>query len=328
MATPPQRVLWIRTDRLGETVLNLPAAAAMKAGRPGSSLTLLVQAPLAPLFRLVGGIDEVVACPEKGSWWIRAARLARWMRTERFDAVVVSNPKKEWHAAAWLAGVPVRVGYDRKWSWCLTHRVPDRKEVGGRHEVDWNVNLVRVLAVPSTAPAWPMFEFGTERDEVAHLLAAQGIGPAEFFVAVHPWTSNPAKRWPAVRFKKLLVEMARRFPQQAVVLIGGAEEVGGVPDVLPSRGGRIVNLVGRVSLPQLAALLGRARVLVSNDSGPVHLAAAVKTPTIVLFGSAHPATGPARWGPWGAGHTVICRPTMESIAFEDVMTALVPFLHE
>jgi len=113
--------------------------------------------------------------------------------------------------------------------------------------------------------------------------------------------------------------MSQRLP---VVLIGGPEEQGLVPHVLPADHPRVVNLVGRVSLRQLAAVLRRARCLVSNDSGPVHLAAAVGTPAVVLFGTPTAAAGPRRWGPWGLNHTVISQPSMEAISVADVLTAV------
>ena len=84
----------------------------------------------------------------------------------------------------------------------------------------------------------------------------------------------------------------------------------------------MADLVGRLTLRQLAALLQHARLLVSNDSGPVHLAAAMGTPTVVLFGTSDPATGPARWGPWGQGHTVICQPRLEQIDVDEVLQAI------
>ena len=81
-------------------------------------------------------------------------------------------------------------------------------------------------------------------------------------------------------------------------------------------------MAGRTSLPQLAATLQRAKVLVSNDSGPVHLAAALGTPVVALFGTTDPAAGPRRWGPWGAGHTVIWKETMDAITVAEVLEAV------
>ena len=84
----------------------------------------------------------------------------------------------------------------------------------------------------------------------------------------------------------------------------------------------MANVIGRLTLRQLAALLQCARLLVSNDSGPVHLAAAVNTQTLVLFGASEAATGPRRWGPWGEGHVVLWKSSMEEIRVEEVFEAL------
>jgi ADP-heptose:LPS heptosyltransferase len=81
-------------------------------------------------------------------------------------------------------------------------------------------------------------------------------------------------------------------------------------------------MVGRLTVRQLAALLQQVGLLVSNDSGPVHLAAAVETPTIVLFGTSDPAAGPRRWGPWGQGHRVIWKASMEAIQVDEVVDAV------
>ena len=339
-----RRILFIRTDRLGETILNLPAVSALKAALPGSSVTLLVHPDLQPLLAHLPIIDQVMACPtvSAGAWWLRAWQLARLLKPHRFDVAVVSNPKKELHAAVRLAGIPRRVGYNRKWGWLLTDRLPDRKALGDRHEVQYNLDLVRALGLPVSVPQWQWPPFERERSDVRQLLAQQRISLSEPFVAIHPWSSNPRKEWPAERFQELI----RRLTSQTglrVVVIGGPDERRQVPAVLP-QGAAAADLVGRLTLTQLAALLQCAALLVSNDSGPVHLAASVGTPTVVLFGSPDDATGPRRWGPWptppagptgepggaatarggpgGSGHVVICQPSMDAISVDEVLASV------
>ena len=324
MASPDQarRILFVRTDRLGETLLNLPAMAAVKAAIPGSRLTLLVHQDLAPLLARVPAADEVIGWTSEGFplWWLRAWRLGRLLRAGRFDLAVVSNPKKELHAAVWLAGIPVRVGYDRKWGGLLTHRVPDRKALGDRHEVEYNLDLIQALGFPTSSPPWRFPSLEREQAEVLQLLHQEGASSAKPLLAVHPWTSHPAKRWPLDRYRTLIRRIGERLPCH-VVLIGGPETRSEVRSVLPE-GAAVTDLVGRVSLVQLAALLQRAALLISNDSGPVHLAAAVGTPAVVLFGSQEAASGPRRWGPWGDGHTVIWRSSLDAIDVDEVMAAI------
>lgn len=315
-------ILFIRTDRLGETLLNLPAVAALNAAWPDASITLLTHPDLRPLLEQALGVDRVLTCATDATpWWMTALRMRRLLRSHRFDVAMVSNPQKAIHLGVWLARIPRRVGYARKWGrWLLTHRLEDRKGLGDRHEVEYNCDLLKPLGVPAVeAPRlFPAFE--REQAEVGRLLSGQGIDPVRPFMTVHPWTSNPAKQWPTERFAAVIESAGRSGIPVAV--IGGAEERLRATEVVRRTGGPVADLVGALSLTQLAALLQRAKLLLSNDSGPVHLAAAVGTRTLVLFGSSEPGTGPRRWGPWGTGHTVIAKPSMDAIAVDEVVASL------
>ena len=320
------RVLFIRTDRLGETLLNLPAIVTLKRAFPHASLTFLVQPELASLFQDVSDVNHVITCAPDAqqSWWGQARALAQVLKPLQFDVAVISNSKKELHLAVWLAGIRWRVGYARKLGrWLLTHRLQDRKALGERHEVEYNLDLVRALGLPSSIPQWGYPRLVHEQVEVQRLLEQQGIRPSDPFIAVHPWASNPLKRWPLERYAALIRYARERLAVQ-VVMIGGPEEATesqSLPRAVP-----VANLTGRLTLRQLAALLQCARLLVSNDSGPVHLAACVSTRTLVLFGTPNPANGPHRWGPWGNGHCVIWRPSMDEITIDEVREALTQML--
>jgi len=316
------RLLFIRTDRLGETLLNLPAVAALKAALPEAFVTWLVHRELEPLLASIPWIDRVHVhrSGSRALWWTRALQLGWRLRRQAFDVAVISNPMRELHAAVWLAGIPRRVGYNRKWGWLLTDRLEDRKALGERHEAEYNLDLIRALGLPTTVPPVELPRFEREQAEVLEVMARQCVHASEPFIAIHPWTSNPLKQWPPARFRELICRAGERR-REAVVVIGGREEAARAGEVLMP-GTRAVNLVGQLTLTQLAALLQRARILVSNDSGPVHLAAAVQTKTLVLFGAPTAATGPRRWGPWGEGHVVIWKPAMEAITVDEVFTAL------
>jgi len=318
----PERVLFIRTDRLGETVLNLPAVAALHQGFPKTQVMMLVSPDIRQLLEGAPAIHQLMEYHESAGqpWWGRAVALARQWRRQRFDVAIVSNAKKEFHLATWLAGIPRRIGYDRKWGCLLTDRLPDRKALGERHEVEYNLDLVRRLGVSTEMPRWQWPSFGPEQRDVREWLTQNGIQPSELFVTIHPWTSNPLKQWPLPRYRELIRVLSEQQLSR-VVVVGGPEEASRARAVLPE-GLPIVNFVGRLTLRHLAALLGRTRVLVSNDSGPVHLAAAMHTKTLVLFGASSAATGPKRWGPWGEGHLVIWKPSMDAITLDEVVTAL------
>ena len=176
-----------------------------------------------------------------------------------------------------------------------------------------------MLGAPAPPAAAPFPQLDHEWEPVRQMLAAHGLNGAAPLLAVHPWTSNPVKQWPVERFEALVEAMVSRAYGD-VVIIGGPES----PRWRMPRAasGRVMDLTGQLTLPQLAALLQRSRLVISNDSGPVHLAAAVGTRTLVLFGAADSSTGPRRWGPWGERHVVIARRTMQAITVDEVLEAL------
>ena len=316
------RILFVRTDRLGDVLLNLPAVAALRAACPRAHVTMMVHPNLGALLEGSPEVDELMAYQDdsRRPWWWAAAHLAGRLRAKRFDVAILSTSKKEFHAAAFLAGIPQRVGFDRKWGWLLTHRLPDAKALGERHEVEYNLDLITSLGRPSSVPSWRWPRLDREQLDVAAVLERHGISVAKPFIVLHPWTSNPRKQWPLERYR----DVARRIAQELrhpVIIIGGPEERPRASDAGPDDR-TVVNLVGQLSLRQLTALLQRATLLVSNDSGPVHLAASVGTKAVVLFGSDDPGTGPRRWGPWGEGHTVLCKPRVDDITVEEVVAAV------
>lgn len=316
------KIVFVRTDRLGDVLLNLPAVAALREAYPESRITFLARPELVDLLSTVPEVDAVCSYQPgpRAGWWRRALRMGFAWRVAAYDVAIISNPMRELHLAAYLAGIPQRIGYDRKWGGLLTARLPDRKHLGLRHEVEANTELLKPLGIEGAVPAWRFPQLLQQQDEARALLQQAGLSASEPFIVVHPWTSNPAKQWPWDRFRQLI----DRFIEQAgkpVVLIGGKAEAARLPRMLPLRP-EVINLVGCLTLPQLAGLLQCAERLISNDSGPAHLAAAVGLPTIVLFGAAVEATGPRRWGPWGSGHVVIERSVITDITVEDVLEAI------
>lgn len=297
-------MLVIRTDRLGDLLLNGPAVRALKIRFPQARLTMLVQPHLVEAVAGNPDVDDVMPYDKNGverGWWPTLALVWR-LRRRAFDMVVILNPSKRSNIIAFLSDIPIRVGYDRKWGFLLTHRLPDRKYRGERHEVEYNLDLVRVVGA-ETADRRLVMPWGPEDAAwVDRWLRQQQGNGEEPLVAVHPGTSSPSKRWPLERFAAVVDRLEEVGVR--VVLVGGTEEADGAARLAASLRAQPLNAVGALSLRRLAALLHRCRALVSNDSGPVHVAAAVGTPTVVVFGRTLPGVSATRWGPWGEGHVV------------------------
>lgn len=317
----------IRTDRLGETLLHLPLVDALKRTYRDATLTWMVNPDLVELISQAPEVDRTLSYDfdPASSWWRRAVRLAGHLRREQFDLVMISNSTKEFHLATWLSGIPVRVGYDRKWGFLLTHRLADRRALGDCHEVEYNIGLLTALGLTvSASPALHLPVTEESEREMAQLFEHVGVSHAERIMVIHPWTSNRRKQWPLERVRALLGRLSSMVTARPMV-IGGPEEQRHAELLLRGMESSVVNVVGRLSLPALAACLRRARVVITNDSGPMHLAAAVGTPVVALFGTADAGSHPRRWGPWGSGHTVIHKP-LEQITVEEVLVAAQRYL--
>lgn len=305
-----KNILVIRNDRFGEFLLNIPAIRALRETYPQARISLAVDAAVCELARMVEGVDEVAAWDE----------IKRDLRRRRFDLCVILNPTKEAHWACFWAGIPVRLGYDRKWGVLLNHKLKDTKHLGNRHEVDCNLELVGLIGAKTLDKTLKIRVdenlFNVGDSPLCSSLFREFIG--QKVVAIHPFTSDPLKQWPIERF----VELARRIKAELglkVVMVGRVEDNVGISGTVPSG---LIDLINKTSLVELAALLRRCSLLVSGDSGPVHLAAAVGTPVIALFRNDLPGKTARRWGPWGEGHLVIEKSRLEDISVDEVLESV------
>jgi len=291
-----KNILVIRDDRFGEFLLNIPAIRALKEAYPAAKLTLAVNPAVYELAGALDCVDAVVVWDEvKGN-----------LRKYKFGLCVVLNPAKEAHIACFLAGIPVRVGYDRKWGFLLTHKLKDTKHLGDRHEVDCNLELVSLIASPR--------QVGARNNEVLRLPRNDKYEFLAGAIAIHPFTSDPVKQWPLERFGELAQRIKRELGLK-VVLVGLSQSV-------LDAGDGIISMINKTSLAELAALLQRCSLLISCDSGPAHLAAAVGTPVIALFRNDLPGKTARRWGPWGEGHVVIEKSSLNDISVDEVLKAV------
>ena len=260
-------------------------------------------------------------------------RWARRLSKENFDVAVVSNPMKFFHLVVFLARIPVRVGYRRKWGFLLTKSCADTKSMRDRHESEYNVEIVSLLEGvsskelhlpqinPSSLPIHP------DSEEFVRKVLSEHLTERMDLVAVHPWTTNSKTAWDIDRFIDLINSLLKE--NLAVLVIGSPEEM-----VLWSKHkthvkGTILDLVGKVPLRHLPALLHSCAVLVSNSSGPAHIAAAVGTPTVVVGPDSFKSNS-QRWHPLGSNHVTLISPSVDQVvsAVRDRIPPHSPFVNQ
>jgi heptosyltransferase-2 len=287
--------LVIQTAFLGDVVLTTPLLTAIAAHHgPVDVVTTPVAAPLLethPAVRQVIPYDKRRA--DRG--WAGLRTLARRLKTEKYGRAYLPHRSLRTAVLAFLARIPARIGFSGGWSFLYTEARP-KPRTG--HETD------RLLALADEAPAvYPPQLRPTPEDA----RAAAGLVEGDF-VALAPGSIWGSKRWPY--YGELAARLAAQLP---VVVVGGPDDVGLGEEIVGAvgrAGGRAVNACGKLTLRQSAALIKRAALLVTNDSAPLHLASAVGTPIVALFGPTITefGFGPVRAGDVALGLELQCRP--------------------
>ncbi|MCM8796930.1 MAG: glycosyltransferase family 9 protein [Candidatus Omnitrophica bacterium] len=312
-----KNILAVRNDRFGEFLLNIPALRAIKETFPEAALTLAVNSKVAELANSIKEVDNVIVWENRKHSLKEMLRFAVSLRKNKFDACVILNPSKEFNMISFLAGIPLRAGYDRKWGFLLTHKLKDTKYLAQKHEIDYNLDLVGLLGC-STKDKSLRLEIPAEAGTV---LTKFGIKDGDRPVAIHPWTSDPIKQWPLANFRDLSYRINNEL-REKVVIVGGKEESNIGVEYFGSLGNDVLNLTGRTTLLELAAILARCKLLVSGDSGPVHLASCVGAPVIAIFRNYIPGKSARRWGPMGEHSVVIEKQDLNDISTGEVFNRI------
>jgi lipopolysaccharide heptosyltransferase I len=296
----PQRILIIKPSAIGDVVHALPVLNLLRRRWPESVIDWLVTPACAGLLEGHEQLDEVVLFNRRhfGKGWYRpkiAREFCGWMlqlRRRGYDLVIDLQGLFRSGWLAWVSGAPRRVGFAnaREGGWVFyTDRI--RLDSVECHAVERYVKLAQSLGCPSGEPVeFPFATTAGDREVVAGLL-----GNVERFAVLLPGTNWATKRWPIGHFAELVNPLRERLGLQTVVAGGpGDVELGQqIPGAL--------NLAGKTSLRQLTALLERAALVIANDSGPMHIAAALGRPLVTLFGP----TNPVRTGPFNRPETVL-----------------------
>ena len=297
----PGRILLFQTAYLGDVVLTLPLAQALKEQAPSSRISFVVIPAAASVLEGHPAVHEVIVYDKKGSQRGLAAayKLARALRERRFDAALVPHRSLRSALIVAASGIPRRVGFNTSAGWALlTDRVAYRKDA---HEIDRNLSLLGPLGfhVPSAAMLPSLHPLASDRECVNALLRAHRARVTGFdqdrMVAIAPGSVWNTKRWPEEKYAALARSLAASG--FSLAMVGGPEDRDRSARLAEGIAPEPLNAAGTLSPLQSAELIRRCRVLVSNDSAPVHLAMGVRTPVVAIFGATAPAFGFAPRGP-------------------------------
>ncbi len=309
------RILLIRPDHIGDLLLSTPAIRTLRRALPGAHLTCMVGPWGEAVLQHNPHLDEILLCQfpgftrqPKGPWLppYRALwRRSRQLQQGRFDLAIVLRLDHWWGALlAYLAGIPIRVGHSFPESEpFLSDALP---YTSARHEVLQNLSLVQhtlscfgydTRTVASADPHTAPLDFALQEEDrqwLENCLADRGVSPEQQLVAIHPGAGAPVKLWRSEAWSHVADALSARWPVR-VLITGSRGELDLAWSVYAHMDEEATVLAGATTLGQLAALFQRCRLVLGPDCGPLHLAVAVGTPTVHLYGP----VDVRKFGPWG-----------------------------
>ncbi len=297
------RLLIIRPDHLGDMLLTSPAIRLIKQQRPQLHIHVLCGDWCADTLANMEAVDQTLTLPFPGfqrgaaaggkPYWL-ALQAARKLRQIGYDSAIIMRPDHWWGALlAFLAGIPQRIGYDQPGS---APFLTVARRLQHQHVVMQNLILAAAFT-NMPLPDLVQLEFpirADDRDSIDNQLEAWGIRAGAPIICIHPGAGAPSKIWRAEKWASAADAVAQEF-EATIIFTGTAGEQVIIDEILAKMTRKAKSIAGSTSIGQLAALYQRARLVMGPDSGALHLAAAVRKPTVALFGPADPL----EFAPWG-----------------------------
>jgi len=289
-----RRILIRAVNWVGDAVMTTPAMGLIRDHFPQAEITLLANPLVSQLLSPHPAINRVITFQRNGAHRGIAGRLrlAAEIRKQNFDAVIILPNSFDSALVPWLAGIPVRLGKSSDGrGFLLTGRYHPSRQALTCHQVEYYCDLVRHFGIAGQTGSPLILTTPEEERNAAATLAASGIEPDDIVLGINPGAAfGSAKRWYPERFAEVALRLASEWKAK-IVIFGGPVETE-IAAAIESRlsGVTCLNMAGKTSMRELLALILRCDFFVTNDSGPMHIAAAFGIPLVAIFGSTNHAT--------------------------------------
>jgi heptosyltransferase-2 len=320
LTSVPRKILIRGTNWVGDAVMSIPAMKEIRRLFPGARISLLVRPWVKEIYSAAQFVDEIIEYDKSGKHrgWGGLSRLIRDLRELRFDAAFLLQNAFEAAFIAWCARIPARIGYARDGrSLFLTHACDIDPEVRKVHQAYYYLGILSGIGL-LPARSWNAdgsrlsIEIGIrEPDRISAdaMLKAGGVREGETVVGINPGAYyGEAKRWLPERYAAVGDRIAEEYGAR-IVLFGSQNDLRTAQEVASRMKHHAMILAGRTTLGELIGLIRKCDLLITNDSGPMHLAAALNMPQLAIFGStSEVATGPLSPNAVVIKHPVPCNP--------------------
>lgn len=340
----PEKILLVQTAFIGDVVLTTPLIKAVKKKFSNAKLSVLVIPETEGLLKNNPYVDEVIVYDKRGQEKSLHSffQLVNRIRQTKFDMAIVPHRSYRSSFLVFLSKIPTRIGFDKNQAnFFLTKKIIYQNNL---HEIDRNLSLIESNGLPIEEKLPELFPDKNNFTTVENFLTENEVKLADPLIAIAPGSTWATKRWLPEGFAKVADWLIQK-EKIKVVLIGGKEDEKLAHDIANLMQEKPVVACGKLSLLDSAALLSKCKLLLANDTAPVHMAVAMKTPVVEIYGSTVPAFG---FYPYGVGHLIIernlsCRPCgihghqkcplghfkcMKEISAEEVFNTVVKKLKE
>ncbi len=329
-----KKILIIEPNWLGDILFTTPAIRAIREKNPDAFIACMIPPRCAELLEDNPDINKLILFDERVSHRsvFRKLLFIRDLRRLKFDTVISFHRSMSRVLIAYLSGISRRIGYyRRKRSWLLTDSI--EPPVTLPHRVEYFLNIIRAACIDTDNKD---YKFNIPEDSVKSaesILEKAGIAADDEFFVVNPGGNWLAKRWPMQSYARLCKELKAIYGKR-IFLTGAVKDKELLEDITRTSDGSAINICGKTTLKELAVIMRKAKVVVANDSGPMHIAISQKAPTIALFGP----TSPKITGPYGSGRYIVLQrwhdcaipcyavcddyKCMKAITVEDVLEAV------
>lgn len=302
-----KNILVVNVNWIGDVIFSTPVFRALKSHDPEARICCMAVPRVVPVLKCCPDVDEIIVYDEKGRhrWLWGKLKLIRQLRAAHFDIAFLLH--RSWTRAllVYLGGVPKRVGYDLKDLGNLLTQKVSLPE-GDIHRSDYYLRVIESYGIPVKDRTTFLVPSDEARARVKALLESRGITEKDFLLVINAGGNWDLKRWPKENFAALTGRIMKEFDLTAVIP-GAAKDQETAEYIRAQSGANPVVLAGQTSLEETFALMERADLVVSSDSGPLHIASSVGTATVAIF-------GPTRiqdTGPRGSGPSVVLRKDLD-----------------
>jgi len=304
-----ERFLVVRLTALGDILHTVPAVAALRAAHPKAKIDWVVDRKWAPVLEGSPALDEVIPFDRRSLWG--AVECLQRLRENRYTCAIDFQGLYKSSILAGLSGAARRIGFDRDWAREGSAAIfySERVVPAGRHVAELNYSLAEQAA--ASRPATPEYPLRVPAGGSASIRARlHDLGIAGEYMVVGPAGSWRAKCWPAERYGEFCRAFEKKYEMRMVVIHGRGEK--SIAEEVARTAAPARPVIIATTIEELMGLLAHARFLLAADSGPVHLAAALGTPVVGLYGP----TDPARNGPFAPGAAIVHKARPEEISYK------------